>query len=125
MSGLPAADRSSRTVPRGARWVGLMVAAAIVLTVGYAIGHSDSDPEWRQGSAHVGTDQASITVDDWTYGISTSVAWIDRSGSRHEDGWPECLDVPAGTTVEGVRFATVAVEVDGDGWREVVLVDCR
>ncbi len=124
MSDVATADRPTGTVPRGLRWAGLALVAAVLVVIGNGAGDATASPERRSGSAYVGTDQASITVDDWTYGIAQGVAWIDRSGSR-EDGWPDCLDVPAGTLVENVRFATVDVDVDGAGWREVVLVDCR
>lgn len=118
-------SRSDRIFPRSAIWTGLALVAAVLLGVGYVIGQAGSGVEWREGSAYVGEDQASIVVDDWAYGFSQSVAWIDSGGSHHEDGWPQCLDVPAGTTVEHVRFATVDVDADVVGWREVVLVDCQ
>lgn len=125
MSGLTVADRPTRAVPRSVWWAGLALAAAVLVTIGYGIGHNGAETEWRYGPAYVGDHQASITVGDWDYGFSESVAWIDAAGSHHGDGWPTCLDVPAGTLVEGVRFATVDVEVDDVGWRQIVLVDCR
>lgn len=125
MTELVDTSRSERILPRAVIWTGLALVVALLLGTGYAAGQAGSGAEWREGSAYVGEDQASIVVDDWEYGISQSVAWIDSSGSHHEDGWPDCLDVPAATTVEHVRFATVEVDTDGVGWREVVLVDCQ
>lgn len=106
-------------------WAGLALAAAVLVTIGFGVGHDDADTEWRHGPAYVGDRHASIAVDGWDYGLSQSVAWIDAAGSHHGDGWPECLDVPAGTLVADVRFASVEVEVDDVGWRQVVLIDCR
>ena len=76
------------------------------------------------GRAHVGDRIASIESDGWFYGVNDSVAWIDASGSFHEDGWPECFR-PAGTTTT-VRFAAVHVTIpESVGFRPVVWVDCR
>lgn len=125
MTDFVGADRSALGSSRAARWIGASLAAVFLVGVGYVLGHSGAGIQWREGSAYVGEGQASIGSDDWQYGISQSVAWIDETGSHHEGGWPKCLEVPAGTTVEGVRFASVNVDADGLGWREVVLVDCQ
>lgn len=125
MTELVEARRSEAILPRATLWTGLAVVAGLLLVLGYAVGDAGSGTHWREGTAHVGQHQASIVVDDWEYGISDSVTWIDRGGSHHEEGWPRCLDVAAGTSVESVRFAWVDVEADGASWREVVLVDCQ
>lgn len=116
---------SSSVFPRAALWGAATLVALVLVAVGYVLGHGASGVDWRVGSAHVGSGMATIDGGEWQYGLSRSVAWIDSAGSQHEDGWPECLDVPVGTTVHGVRFATVDVDADGQGWREVVLVDCQ
>lgn len=125
MTEVVASASSTPTVLRAARWAAVGIVALTLVIAGYAVGQSGSGTEWREGPAHVGDRQAGIRVDGWEYGIGRSVAWVDESGNHHADGWPSCLDVPAGTTVEGLRFATVNVETEGVGWREVVLVDCR
>ena len=95
----------------------LLLAAA----VGFVIGSTRSDVMHLKGIAHVGERLASIEADGWSYGISESVAWIDASGTQHEDGWPDCLG-SAGNTAP-VRFG--AVDVTSLGIRAVVYVDCR
>jgi hypothetical protein len=99
-----------------------LLAGALLLTglAGFLIGSARSDVVELEGRAHVGEHMASIESDGWFYGLSESVAWIDASGSQHEDGWPECLGT-AGKTVN-VRFG--AVEVPSLGFRAVVYVDC-
>lgn len=117
---LPTALRGTR-----ARIVGLVVAAAALSGMGFLLGTRQGGPMWHEGQAYVGQEKTSIQAEDWTYGISGSVAWIDADGGHHDDGRPECLSVPVGTSVAGVKFATVDVKFDEVGWREVVLVDCR
>jgi hypothetical protein len=87
---------------------------------GFVIGSERSDVIELEGRAHVGDHMASIESDGWFYGVSDSVAWIDGSGTFHEDGWPGCLG-SAGNTVT-VRFG--AVPVPALGIRAVVYVDC-
>lgn len=80
---------------------------------------------WHTASGHVGTRKISIAYDGWTYGATGSVgAWIDSRGSWHDQGWPDCLQVAAGSTVR-VRFAAHRVTVDGTSWRPIVAIDCR
>lgn len=110
---------------RASQVAALIVTAVVCLAVGFQVGRGESEVQWREGAAYVGEGQASIRVEDWGYGITDSVAWIDGKDEQHDSGWPTCLDVPAGTTIDSVRFATVDVDADGTGWREVVLVDCR
>lgn len=104
---------------------GLVLVALGLMGAGYLVGSNGGASQWRVGVGHVAQAKASFETPDWVYGIDRSVAWIDALGARHDRGWPDCLDVPAGTTIAGVRFATVDVEVDGLEWRPVVLVDCR
>jgi hypothetical protein len=99
------------------------VLVGAVLSVGLAgflIGSERSDVVELEGRAHVGDHIASIESDGWFYGLSESVAWIDASGSFHEDGWPECLGSVG--TRPSVRFG--AVTVPSLGFRAVVYVDC-
>jgi hypothetical protein len=87
---------------------------------GFAIGSERSDVMDLEGRAMVGHHMATIESGGWFYGLSESVAWIDASGSSHEDGWPDCLG-RAGNVVN-VRFG--AVTVPSQGFRAVVYVDC-
>jgi hypothetical protein len=100
-------------------WV-LVGALLLAGLAGFAIGTQRSDVTEHEGRAHVGDHMASIESDGWFYGVSDSVAWIDASGSFHEDGWPACLGRPG--TRQGVRFGAVAVP--SLGIRAVVYVDC-
>jgi hypothetical protein len=105
--------------------VAVTVAVAFVLGggLGYAMASNQSSVEELAGRASVGSHVASIQVGDRFYGVSESVAWIDASGSYHDDGWPDCLG-PAGTT-STVRFGAEDVELpDGGGFTVVVYVDC-
>lgn len=102
--------------------VGALVVAALV--IGFLLG------TWRQG-ARIETGRAdstaegggSIITDDWTYAFAVDVPWIDAFDSTHNDGPPECL--PPGASVEGVRFGTVEVTIEGATWRPVIWIDCR
>jgi hypothetical protein len=101
------------------------VAASLLLAfIGYGIGTSRSSVVELTGRAAVGGHVASIESGGWWYGVNDSVAWIDASGSFHEDGWPACLR-PEGTT-RTVRFGAVPVTIpDSVGFRPVLWVDCR
>lgn len=98
--------------------------AALVALAGYAFGASRSSDRAMTGVAHIGDHMASIEADGWFYGLSDSVAWLDASGSFHENGWPDCLR-PAGAT-KTVRFGAARVTTpEVAGFRPVVWVDCR
>src|SRR5919106_457016 len=103
-------------------WSAWVFAGALLLAglLGFVIGSERSGVADLQGRAQVGDHVASIESGGWFYGLSESVAWIDASGSFHEDGWPECLG-SAGTR-PNVRFGAVAVRLLGI--RAVVYVDC-
>ena len=90
---------------------------------GFLMGSERSDVMELEGRAGVGERVATIESGGWSYGLSQSVAWIDASGSFHEDGWPDCLGSAGNTT--NVRFGAVEVKVDSVGFRAVVYVDCR
>ena len=78
-----------------------------------------------EGIAHVGERQATIESGGWSYGVSDSVAWMDASGTEHEDGWPTCLGATGRTSA--VKFGAVPVTLPDTGstFRAVVYVDCR
>jgi hypothetical protein len=76
------------------------------------------------GSFYVGDHVTSARIGDWAYGTEGSVSWIDRQGSWHDSGWPDCLGT-VGSTVR-VRFGEVPVQGPSDlSWRQIVWFDCR
>jgi hypothetical protein len=79
--------RSSFLLGRNTAWV-LVGALLLAGVVGFVTGSQGSDVMELEGRAHVGNHMASIESGGWFYGLSESVAWIDASGSQHEDGWP-------------------------------------
>jgi len=102
--------------------VGLLLG---VLGGAMGITHDDDLGGWMTGRAHVGSDQFSVEVDGWTYGVQGSVPmWIDGHDTHHDGGWPECLNVSAGSDTP-VTFQAREVVVDGNRWRQIVAVDCR
>ena len=106
----------------GRRKVWVFVGALLLAGLaGFVTGSQRSDVMELEGRAHVGENVASIESGGWTYGLSQSVAWIDASGTHHDDGWPGCLGRAGNTT--NVRFG--AVDVPLLGIRAVVYVDCR
>ena len=107
-------------LPSFRRSVWVLVGALLLAGLaGFVIGSQRSDVVELVGRAHVGDHMASIESDGWFYGVSDSVAWIDASGSHHDDGWPDCLGRPG--TRSYVRFGAVAVPKLGP---VVVYVDC-
>jgi hypothetical protein len=82
-------------------------------------------PAVQTGRADVNSDGTGgwISTDDWTYWLPTEgVRWIDRQGTSHETGLPECLAPGASTDV---KFAAVEVQVGGATWRPVVWISCQ
>jgi hypothetical protein len=94
------------------------------LGVGYVLGAANgSHPPVYVGSGYVGSDVVSLQVGDTVYGFRGSVAWTDRSGSFHADGWPDCL--PHLQEVGNVRFAATTEWFGDVGVTRVSWVDCR
>jgi hypothetical protein len=90
-----------------------------------ACGGGTLSPAVQTGRADVNDDGTggSISTSDGTYGLPTEgVVWIDRQGTRHDSGLPECLAPGASTTV---KFAAVEVQVGGWTWRPVVWISCQ
>jgi hypothetical protein len=82
-------------------------------------------PEVQTGRADVNGDGSggSIETRDWTYTLpTTGINWVDRQGSLHDAGRPDCL-VP-GTSTD-VEFAAVKVQVGAETWRAVVWISCQ
>lgn len=137
----PRADASPGAVVLGTGPGGLLLDRRVVLVAalaalvlfaaaGFVVGADVTERRhdlggWHAGVAHVGTDVVSVEYGDWVYGASDSIeGWIDRAGSWHDSGWPDCLRVPPGSDVP-VRFAAHEVTVDHQTWRPIVAVDCR
>ena len=115
-----ATDGSSLVIVRNKAWV-LVGALVLAGLGGFLLGSERSDVVELEGQAHVGENVASIESGGWSYGLSDSVAWIEATGTHHDDGWPECLGRAGNTAI--VRFG--AVDVPKLGIRAVVYVDCR
>jgi hypothetical protein len=102
--------------------IALVVAASVL--AGFVLGTKSAESaNWGTGRAHaLDSGLVGIEGDDWTYGFTGEVWWIDETGAWHEGSWPSCLPVGEEVTV---RFAAVPVSIDGLNWREVVALDCR
>jgi hypothetical protein len=109
------------------------VAVIVLLAVGmlaYSIGkHQQPDEQGSvaTGTAHVGTDVASVKVAGWAYGFPVlpgSLLWYDTDGTAHDGGMAPCLAHPADAVP--VTFGWVpATGPDGSSWRQVTWVRCR
>jgi hypothetical protein len=120
------AEPSTHVRPRGRSTAWWVVGALLVAVVaGYLIGaHRPGDTTRATGVGYVGDKVVTIRtpVDDWAYGFSGSVPWIDRDGTSHEGGWPACLTPLTQVTV---TFGWVPVTYpDGSTARQVAYVDC-
>lgn len=99
---------------------------ALVFALGWGIGREsgpDDTLEWRTGDGLVGSRVFTVTDDGDVYGARDSIpTWVDATGSWHDGGWPDCLEM-GGTTV---RFAAGPLtSIEGVGVRAVLAVDCR
>ena len=106
---------------------GVVLAAATLVATGLigGCGGAAVSPAVQTGRADVNAagDGGSISTSDWTYSLPTEgVMWVDRQGTRHDNGLPECL--AAGTSTD-VKFAAVEVQVGGTTWRPVVWISCQ
>ena len=109
-------------VHRGAVLVGACLVAAGMLA---GCGTAPVSPNVQTGRADVNAagDGGSITTTDWTYSLPTAgITWVDRQGSLHDRGHPECL---APETSTDVKFAAVEVHVGASTWRAVVWISCQ
>lgn len=123
------------------RFTGMQLVAGSVVLVGIGFGaaliaHNNSlfpfdsmHARWQIGEVQVLSDFtyqkiASLQTRTTTYALTDSVTfWIDSSGSRHEQSWPECLTP---SLVGEVEFlGGDLAEPDGFGSVIVAGVDCR
>jgi hypothetical protein len=121
--------QSTSTEHRTDRWSLIAVFALVLLIVvasfGYARMSHASSEQTLSGQAYVGMNQASVSVDGWTYGFTPSTTrWFDAQGTMHEgDVAAPCLR-SVGTHVR-ITFGEVPVSgLQGTSWREVVWVRC-
>ena len=102
-----------------------LVAAALIAaaTVGACQSPAASSAIIQTGRADAAEGAISIETGDWTYSVPLDgVTWIDSAGASHDSGRPECL---APGVSRQVRFAAVAVSIEGANLRPVVWVSCQ
>ena len=122
-------EEANSPANRGARWAPLVLLVALAAIAGFLGGttwtrHRTDLGGWHTAVAYTGLRQISIEYDGWTYGVSGSVdQWIDKGGTWHDSGWPECLRV-VGSRVT-VAFQARVVTIDGQTTRPIVAIDCR
>lgn len=101
------------------------IAIAVVAFVsGVGLGASGAAglrPALMTADGYVGTQTATFSVGDTSYGLRASVPWRDAAGSEHDGGWPICL---APGQVSAVRFRGAVVWSGDSGQAEVLWVDC-
>jgi hypothetical protein len=78
------------------------------------------------GVAYIGINEATVTVDGWSYGIlgTGNLTWFDKQGTSHDSGWPSCLR-GVGRRARITFGAVPVTDPHGGSWRQVVWVDCR
>jgi hypothetical protein len=106
---------------------GAILAGAFLVTAGVfgGCGTAAVNPNVQTGRADVNAegDGGSITTSNWTYSLPTAgINWVDRQGSLHDGGRPDCL-APGKST--DVKFAAVEVHVGASTWRAVVWISCQ
>ena len=104
-----------------------MVIAMVALValsggIGWAVGSSRSNEVWLSGAAHTSpeTHEATIQSGGWSYGVDSSVPWIDTASANHDHGWPTCLQGDS-----TVRILVTRDPVQPIGLKPVLVVDCR
>lgn len=106
------------------RQLAIAVAMIALGLVAFAAGRNSTGVTVLHGSAHVGASVMTVKVGNTYYGARGSVHWFDADGASHDSGWPDCLSAP-GTNIP-IRFGEVSVTApSGDGWQEVLWIDCR
>jgi hypothetical protein len=119
--------KSIGLTPRASRVLLALAVLFLVAALAFLVSERrHSNTTVLRGVAYTGLNEATITVDGWSYGIlgTGNLTWIDGHGTQHDSGWPACLR-GAGRHVP-ITFGTVPVNTpDGSSWRQVVWVDCR
>jgi hypothetical protein len=108
----------------------LAIIVAIAAVIGYGIGievgagpRMSETKVFHDVPAYSGDGQVSAVADGITYGVAGEVAWVDRSGSWHGRGWPEC--VPPRSQVRMTFGGAVVFGPTGTGDYRILWVDCR
>ena len=117
-------------MPGATRWrvfAGVALLVVLGVLVGQAWGQREAEVTLRHGFALSAEGVISVSTHDdgsGDFAIPRDVAWVDATGSYHEDGRPDCLP-PVGIGSIEVTFATVRVTDPSDyGWDRTVWVDC-
>lgn len=104
----------------------IAIAAAVGFGIGMQVGAGPRMSEvkvFRDVPAVAGDAQVSSTVDGVTYGVSGEVAWVDASGSYHENGWPACVPLRTQSRITfGGAWIYGPTQVAS---ARIVWVDCR
>jgi hypothetical protein len=99
--------------------------ACLAAGLGFVAGQHHQPPGMTllHGVAHVGIDEASVSVGGQIYGFAGkgNITWADAQGTIHQGDWPACL-TPGN---HPITIGAVPVTVDGMSWGQVVWVDCR
>lgn len=105
----------------GALCAAFLVAACVAA---FLLGTRHTGSQVLSGTAVVGADEASVTVDGWTYGFTPSaVTWYDANGAENHGDMPPCLRQAGGSAA--IRFGAVpVVGPNGNTWRQVTWVSC-
>jgi hypothetical protein len=98
--------------------------AVVTAVAGFIVGSQLSGAVIRTGVASPAEGAVSVASDGWTYNVPLDVPWIDDAGVLHDGGRPACLATGITANVP-IKFASVDVSTGGNGWRQVVWVDCR
>ncbi len=100
-----------------------MVAATLGGVGGYLLGTRPATLTVRVGQAYSTPYQIGISTKGWFYDVPLRVSWRDGAGAWHQDSRPTCL--PPTGEIPNLTFGTVNVTgPGGQGWRQVVWVDC-
>ena len=110
--------------------IAFAIVVALAASVGYGVGvgvragpRMSETKVFHDVPAYAGDGQVSASVDGVTYGVSGEVAWMDASGSWHEQGWPAC--VPPRTESRITFGGAVVLGPTGTGGYRILWVDCR
>jgi hypothetical protein len=112
-----------------AKAVRTSIAVAVIVivltgTAGFVLGSRSAGAVVHSGVASPAQGAISAVADGRTYNVPLDVPWTDAHGVFHEAGRPDRLAAGVNADVP-ITFASVDVSADGNGWHQVVWVDCR
>ena len=106
--------------------VSIVVAAAALTAGAFVVGSHNPAVAVASGNASVGDGVVTAFVDGVSYEIPQDVAWVGSDGSWRPDGTPACVAWTGSSRVVAIQFGWVPIKSpDGNGWRQVVWVNCR